>query len=109
MSELQSELQIEIPESAIIAFCRKWLIDEFALFGSAVRNDFDQDSDIDILVTFSQEAKWTLFDHVDMQDELKTLFGREVDLVSRKGIERSQNYIRRREIIDSARVIYATS
>lgn len=104
-----SELQIEIPESAIIAFCRKWLIDEFALFGSAVRNDFDQDSDIDILVTFSQEAKWTLFDHVDMQDELKTLFGREVDLVSRKGIERSQNYIRRREIIDSARVIYATS
>ncbi len=104
-----AELQLEISETAIAAFCRKWLIDEFALFGSAVRDDFNQDSDIDILVTFSPKAKWTLFDHVDMQDELKALFGRDVDLVSRKGIERSQNHIRRREIIDSARVIYAVS
>jgi predicted nucleotidyltransferase len=103
------ELQLEISDSAIAAFCRKWLINEFALFGSAVREDFHQNSDIDVLVTFNPEAKWTLFDHVDMQDELKALCGRDVDLVSRKGIERSQNHIRRREIIDSARVIYAAT
>ncbi|MAT98822.1 MAG: nucleotidyltransferase [Anaerolineaceae bacterium] len=104
-----NELQIDVSESEIAAFCQKWLIEEFALFGSAVRGDFHQDSDIDVLVTFKPEARWTLFDHVDMQDELKSLFGRDVDLVSRKGIERSQNYIRRREIIDSARVMYAAS
>ena len=104
-----NELQIDVSESEIAAFCQKWLIEEFALFGSAVRGDFHQDSDIDVLVTFKPEAKWTLFDQVDMQDELKSLFGRQVDLVSREGIERSQNYIRRREIIDSARVMYAAS
>jgi hypothetical protein len=104
-----NELPIKVSESEIAAFCQKWLIEEFALFGSAVRGDFTQDSDIDVLVTFKPEARWTLFDHIDMQDELKLLFGRQVDLVSRKGIERSQNYIRRREIIDSARVMYAAS
>lgn len=104
-----NELQIDVSESEIAAFCQKWLIKEFALFGSAVRGDFHQDSDIDVLVTFKPEAKWTLFDQVDMQEELKSIFGRSVDLVSRKGIERSQNYIRRREIIDSARVLYAAS
>ncbi|MEZ4591299.1 MAG: nucleotidyltransferase family protein [Chloroflexota bacterium] len=88
------------------AFCQKWLIQEFALFGSATRPDFNPSSDIDVLVTFKPEAQWTLFDHVDMQDELRALFGREVDLVSRKGIERSQNHIRRHEIINSARVMY---
>jgi hypothetical protein len=104
-----NELPIKVSESEIAAFCQKWLIEEFALFGSAVRGDFHQDSDIDVLVTFKPEAKWTLFDQVDMQDELESLFGRQVDLVSREGIERSQNYIRRREIIDSARVMYAAS
>ncbi len=104
-----TEIKLSIPESAIAAFCRKWLIDEFALFGSAVRGDFHQKSDVDVLVAFNPDAKWTLFDHVDMQDELKELFGRNVDLVSRKGIERSRNYLRRRAIIDSAKVIYAIS
>lgn len=104
-----NELQLNISESQIAAFCKKWLIEEFALFGSVVRGDFNKDSDIDVLVSFKPEAKWTLFDHVDMQDELRKLFGREVDLVSRKGIERSRNHIRRREIIQSARVMYAAS
>lgn len=109
MSEHMNELPIKVSESEIAAFCRKWLIEEFALFGSAVRDDFDQNSDIDVLVTFKPEARWTLFDHVDMQDELKKLFGRDVDLVSRKGIERSLNHLRRHEIISSARVIYAAA
>lgn len=104
-----NELQIDVSESEIAAFCQKWLIEEFALFGSIVRGDFHQNSDIDVLVTFKPGTKWTLFDQVDMQDELKSLFGRDVDLVSRIGIERSQNHVRRREIIESARVMYAAS
>ncbi len=99
----------QLPTDKIEEFCRKWNISEFALFGSAVRSDFGPDSDIDALVTFDPTANWTLFDHVDMQTELKPIFDRDVDLVSRGGIERSRNHIRRQEILESAQVIYAAS
>lgn len=99
----------QLPTNKIEEFCRKWNISEFALFGSAVRSDFGPNSDIDALVTFDSSANWTLFDHVDMQTELETIFDRDVDLVSRGGIERSRNHIRRQEILDSAQVIYAAS
>ncbi len=97
---------IKIPADNIVGFCRRWKIVEFALFGSVLRDDFRPDSDLDVLVTFAPEAAWSLFDHVTMQDELKALFGRAVDLVSRRGLERSQNYIRRKAILSSAQVIY---
>jgi predicted nucleotidyltransferase len=99
--------QYKLPHHQIETFCRKWQIAEFALFGSVVYGNFRPDSDIDALVTFDPAAQWTLFDHVDMRMELETLFNRDVDLVSRQGIERSRNYIRRQEILDSAQVIYA--
>lgn len=62
-----------------------------------------------MLVTFMPEARWSLLDHVAMQDELKDLFGRAVDLISKRGIERSRNAIRRKEILGSAEVIYAAA
>jgi len=105
----RSNVSLQIPYSRIKDFCLKWKISEFALFGSAIRNDFGLDSDIDALVTFDSTAKWTLFDHVDMQTELEAILNRDVDLVSRGGIERSRNHIRREEILDSAQVIYAAS
>lgn len=100
---------INLPKQKIDEFCRKWQITELALFGSAVRDDFRPDSDVDVLVTFAPDVKWTLLDHVEMEDELEVILGRDVDLVSRHGIERSQNHIRRREILNSARMIYAAS
>ena len=100
---------LAIPKEKIADFCRRWKIIEFALFGSVLRGDFRPDSDIDVLVTFASDAGWSLFDHVEMQDELKSLFGRNVDLVSRRGIERSRNPIRRKEILESAEVIYAAA
>jgi len=99
--------KINIDKATVAEFCSRWKIVEFALFGSVLRDDFGPESDLDILVTFAPDAKWTLFDHVDMQDELKELLGRDVDLVSRRGIERSANYIRRRAILESAEVLYA--
>ncbi len=69
---------------------------------------FRDDSDIDVLVTFEEDAKHTLFDLVHMHDELKELFGREVDIISRRGIESSRNYLRRNAILNSAEAIYAT-
>jgi len=79
---------------------------ELALFGSALRDDFKSGSDVDLLVSFKADAQWSLLDHVSMQEELEDVFERKVDLVSRRGLERSQNYIRRNEILNSAKVIY---
>jgi len=101
------KLRIDLPVEKIKEFCKKWKIQEFALFGSVLREDFRPDSDIDILVTFSEEAKHTLFDLVHMEKELKEIFGREVDIVSRRGIETSRNYIRRNAILNSAEEVYA--
>ena len=101
--------EINLPKEKITAFCHKWKIDEFALFGSVLRKDFGPESDIDVLVTFAPDASWSLLDHVEMQDELKIVFGRNVDLVSKRGIEQSRNHIRRKEILDSAEVIYAAA
>ena len=98
----------EMPSERIADYCKRWKIAELALFGSAVRDDFNPESDIDLLVTFDKEAHWTLFDMVDMQEELKDIFGRDVDLVSRRGIESSQNYLRRKEILSSAKVIHVS-
>ncbi len=101
-------LKIEIPHQAVAAFCKKWQIAEFALFGSVLRDDFKPDSDVDVLVQFAPEAEHTLFDLVRMQDELSALFGREVDLVTKRAIESSRNYLRRQAILGAAEVVYAT-
>jgi uncharacterized protein len=98
----------EIPSDKIADYCKRWKIIELALFGSALKEDFNPKSDIDVLVTFDKDAHWTLFDMVDMQEELKDIFGRDVDLVSRRGIESSQNYLRRKEILSSAKVIHVS-
>jgi uncharacterized protein len=52
----------ELPMEEIKTFCQKWQIVEFALFGSALRDDFCPDSDLDVLVSFSPNAPWTLID-----------------------------------------------
>ena len=102
------KIGIDIPREEIAVFCRKWNIRELALFGSVLSDDFSFDSDIDVLVTFTEDSRRTLFDLVHMETELKKTFGREVDIVSRRGIESSRNYIRRNAILNSAEAVYAT-
>lgn len=99
--------RIHLDHQRIAEFCSRWQITELALFGSVLREDFRPDSDIDVLVTFDPEAHTTLFDMVDMQDELAELLGRNVDLISKRGVEHSRNYIRRKAILGSAEVVYA--
>ena len=96
-----------LPMDALRTFCQRWGIRELALFGSVLRDDFDAASDVDVLVQFDDEVRRSLFDLVTMTDELEALFGRKVDLLTRKGVEESPNYIRRKAILDSAQVIYA--
>jgi predicted nucleotidyltransferase len=99
-------VDIRIPEPDVEAFCRRWQVTELALFGSVLRDDFGPDSDVDVLVRFHPDARPTMFDLVTMKDELQLLLGRQVDLVSRRGIESSRNYLRREAILGSAQVIY---
>lgn len=103
-------LQIPIDPQKIAEFCQRWKITELALFGSVLRDDFRQESsDIDVLVSFAEDARWTLFDLVDIEDHLSHLFGRKVDLVEKLSVEQSSNPFRKREILQSYQVIYATS
>jgi uncharacterized protein len=89
------------------AFCTKWGVSRLALFGSAVRGQVTPKSDLDFLVDFDSKARPTLFAFVEMQDELADLFGRDVDLVSRRGLARSRNERRRNRIFQEAEVVYA--
>jgi uncharacterized protein len=96
-----------LPQEELAAFCRRWKVRELALFGSILRDDFGPDSDVDLLVSFDPAADWSLLDHVRMEKELEALLGREVDLVSRRAVEKSENWIRRKEILDTAETVYA--
>jgi predicted nucleotidyltransferase len=105
---VQPHLQIAVDRGAITAFCQKWQIAEMALFGSVLRDDFDADSDVDVLVTFKKSARWTLWDWQSMTEELEQIFHRPVDLVSKKAVEQSENYIRRKRILEHQETIYAS-
>ena len=101
------EIDIEVPANEIEAFCKRWDIVELSVFGSALRDDFTSESDIDLLVSYADSARHSLFALVRMRNELESIFGREVDIVSRRMVEVSRNRIRRDAILSSARIVYA--
>ncbi|MBN1972739.1 MAG: nucleotidyltransferase family protein [Sedimentisphaerales bacterium] len=95
---------IDLPKEKIEAFCHKWKVLEFALFGSVLREDFRPDSDIDVLVTFTNDCGWSLWDMFDMRDELHQIFGREIDLIEKDAL---RNPFRKKEILNHHEIIYA--
>ncbi len=99
-----AQSRISLPLEGIESLCRKWKIRELSLFGSVLRNDFKPGSDVDVLVTFEPDAHWSLFDFIDLQDELAALLRRKVDVVSERGL---RNPFRRREILGTRQVVYA--
>jgi hypothetical protein len=98
--------KIKLDRNLIAGFCARWRITELSVFGSALREDFRDDSDVDVLVSFATDADWSLMDHAEMEQELASLLGRRVDLVSRRAIERSSNWIRRENILSTAEPVY---
>ncbi|MCG8460627.1 MAG: nucleotidyltransferase domain-containing protein [Holophagales bacterium] len=102
--ELPTSLRIDPAE--LRRLCRKWQIEELALFGSVLRPDFDDSSDIDLLLTFADAAPWNLLDLVRLRSELRSLLGRPVDLVEKRSL---RNPYRRREIERDARVVYSAA
>ena len=96
--------KFRIPRKKIAEFCKRWSILEFSLFGSAIRDDFRPTSDVDVLVSIDPKAKIGLFEIIDMKLELEAMFKRPVDLVEKEGL---RNPYRRKEILNTAKVIYA--
>jgi uncharacterized protein len=95
---------LPIPEKKIRTFCRRWKVTEFALFGSVLREDFRPESDVDVLVSFAANARWSLWDLAEMQQELEGIFGRSVDLVENGTL---RNPFRRQSIMSTKEVVYA--
>ncbi|PYV23222.1 MAG: DNA polymerase subunit beta [Acidobacteria bacterium] len=95
---------IPIPQQRVRDFCQRWKIAELSLFGSVLREDFGPDSDVDVLVTFSNDAQWSLYEWVEMIAELREIFGRDVDLLSRQSL---RNPFRRHEILKTRETLYA--
>lgn len=93
-----------VPVEAIQAFCRRWGVVEFSLFGSVLRDDFQPDSDIDVMVRFEPGERPPGFGFIDMKLELEDLFGRPVDLVEEGTID---NPFRRHAIMRERTVLYA--
>lgn len=105
---MNHNFNIDVYKKEIDTFCHKWNVKELSVFGSALREDFNPDSDVDVLIDFAPNHGRSLFDLVAMKDELEIIFRREIDLVTMKGIERSRNEIRKKEILNSYQVIYAS-
>ncbi|MEL7069829.1 MAG: nucleotidyltransferase domain-containing protein [Cyanobacteria bacterium J06581_3] len=106
--ELQALGRVAFSSETLGAFCKKWQIAEVCVFGSVLRNDFQDDSsDLDILITFLPDDPWNLLDLVSMEQELAVLAERNVDLIEKKGIENSRNTIRKAEILESSQIIYS--
>ncbi len=101
--------KIEIPQDEIADFCRRWKITELALFGSVLREDFGPESDIDVLVQFAPDHRWSLFDHVEMEEELTAIFGQRTLLANQRAIEDSHNPFRKKRILESAEMVYPTA
>ena len=98
-------VQIAVDQTSIADFCRKWRVKELSLFGSALRDDFGPGSDVDVLVELQPDHGLSLYDWVDMIEELEAIFGRKVDLVAKGGLT---NPFRRRAILRTAEVVYAS-
>lgn len=99
--------RLELSQDELVAYCERWRIVEMSLFGSVLRDDFGPDSDVDVLVRFRPGVMRRYADVIAMEEELADMFGRQVDLIDYRAIvDWSDNYIRRKAILESARVIY---
>ena len=99
-----TEPKIAIPTDRVQAFCCKYAVEEFALFGSVLRDDFGPGSDVDVLLTFAPGHGFTFENTPDIQAELEAMFGRPVDVVEKSRI---RNPFRRQAILSNYRVIHA--
>ena len=107
MTASPATLRITLPLDIIADFCRRWRISRLEVFGSALREDFRPDSDLDLVATYAADARWSLLDRVHMKHELEDLLGRKVDLLNRRALENHRATRRGREILAQTELLYA--
>jgi predicted nucleotidyltransferase len=102
--------RLNLTPEKLTDFCKQHQILELSLFGSILRDDFRADSDIDMLVVFNHSANphLSLMDLVGMEYQLQDIIGREIDLIEKRSILDSDNWIRRKNILNTAQVIYVS-
>jgi hypothetical protein len=99
-------VKLQVNREVLGRFCRERGIARLELFGSALREDFRPDSDVDLLASLRPDAPVTLLGWADIQEKLSQIFGRPVDLVSRWAIEHSHNAYRKHAILSTAVPLY---
>lgn len=101
--------RLKITPEQLANFCKQHHILELSLFGSVLRDDFRSDSDVDILVVFDHSANphLSLMDVVGIEYQLEEMVRREVNLIEKRSIVSSDNWIRRKNILNTAQVIYS--
>ena len=102
----EAPARLHFDRKRLSRLCEERGIARLDLFGSALRDDFREDSDVDLLAALRPEARVTLLDWADLQEKLSEVFGRAVDLVSRRAVEGSQNPYRKQAILSTAIPLY---
>ncbi|MBE9203462.1 nucleotidyltransferase domain-containing protein [Synechocystis salina LEGE 06099] len=97
---------LKISQQTLAELCQQWHISELALFGSALTEEFNEDSDINLLVSFAPDARQGLLTLAKIKHQFEEILHRKVDLVVKAAIEEGDNWIRRQEILNSAVIIY---
>lgn len=102
------QLAASLPMAQIQPFCQRWQIQELYVFGSILRDDFREDSDIDFVYRLSPIASWSFHDLLGAEQDLAVIVGRNVDLVSKKSIDRDRNWLRKQNICNTMQLVYVT-
>lgn len=100
------QTRLGLTSQEIVNFCQHWGITRLALFGSILRDDFRDDSDIDFLITFAPHARQGLLTLAKMKHELESRLNRPIDLIPEASVQMSDNWIRQQEILGTAQMLY---
>jgi hypothetical protein len=98
----ESRARIDVPRDQIAEFCRRHRIRWLAFFGSVLRDDFRPESDVDVLVEFEPDERYTYFALAQIEDDLSSLLGRKVDL----HVPKSLHPFIRDKVLGQAEAVY---
>ncbi|HEX3527670.1 MAG TPA: nucleotidyltransferase domain-containing protein [Thermoanaerobaculia bacterium] len=98
--------RLKVAPGALAAFCRKWHIAKLEVFGSLLREDFGNDSDVDFLVSFEPGKGPADMSWFQVKEELAELVGRKVDVLDRRLVEQSRNLYRKHHILSEAKAVH---
>ena len=98
-------IQLDSPE--VLAFCRTWKISRLEVFGSILREDFRPDSDVDFVVDFEDDAEWDLAELEQIRQGLSEIVHRDADVLTRRTLARTDNWLLRRNVLAQLETVYA--